>query len=587
MSLIFSIVLTDPWDQLSYRQTIAETYPTFSTVFFSVGNALFGGIARDPEALDDIYYYDPVQKVAVCTDALITNRQELLAQLDIPDSPALNSAKLLYHAYQKWGQDFMTHLDGDFSVVIWDETKNQVLACRDRMGVRPLYYHHSETGIAHTTYHALLLPLLPKIEYDPVYRRNMIARGLTWGAPFYEGTAYQGIKMIKHAHKQVYSALSLTQDLYWDLAVNPLATVTSLKEAREQFSTLLKEAVKKYMAPHEKISLEVSGGIDSGGVACLARYSFQDKPMIALSNQGSSRKRTDSPLKDEFPYAKALCEKLNIPIKGVVEEDYVDENDSLAIIKWLKGAVTHNFPIYHYPFYTNAKAFGAKVIFSGHGGDEYVSSQAGSLLPELKKEGRWARFLFERIWGLRIENCRTVILRWIKGKKRHGKENRFEGKKDLLKASFPEEWVTHIYTNQFDLSLQSTAKLRELFYYNGNGAQGMQGRLETSYLVAQLYGLHYIYPLLDWKLVQYYHHLPVNYKRRNGRGRYLFCQALAPFFPKHHLKLNTKRLGTPPSGKALPQVVPTRRDDGTWPESLKVYLKLSESQQKTLDLSLS
>ena len=48
------------------------------------------------------------------------------------------------HAYEEWGSECVLHLSGMFAFVIWDRRREQLFAARDRMGIKPFYYFHSD-----------------------------------------------------------------------------------------------------------------------------------------------------------------------------------------------------------------------------------------------------------------------------------------------------------------------------------------------------------------------------------------------------------------------------------------------------------
>ena len=52
-----------------------------------------------------------------------------------------SDTETIVHAYEEYGLDFVNHLRGMFAIAIWDERKNQTILIRDRLGVKPLYYH--------------------------------------------------------------------------------------------------------------------------------------------------------------------------------------------------------------------------------------------------------------------------------------------------------------------------------------------------------------------------------------------------------------------------------------------------------------
>src|SRR5262249_4262336 len=40
------------------------------------------------------------------------------------------------------GLDFIHQLEGDFGIALWDGEQEQLVLARDRVGVKPLYFHH-------------------------------------------------------------------------------------------------------------------------------------------------------------------------------------------------------------------------------------------------------------------------------------------------------------------------------------------------------------------------------------------------------------------------------------------------------------
>ncbi|MBS1975364.1 MAG: asparagine synthetase B, partial [Bacteroidetes bacterium] len=53
-------------------------------------------------------------------------------------------SEVLIAAYAKWGADCIQYFRGMFAFAIWDRQERELFLCRDRMGVKPLYYYIDE-----------------------------------------------------------------------------------------------------------------------------------------------------------------------------------------------------------------------------------------------------------------------------------------------------------------------------------------------------------------------------------------------------------------------------------------------------------
>jgi asparagine synthetase B (glutamine-hydrolysing) len=85
--------------------------------------------------------------IVVALDGVIYNTEELRELEDVAPGRRLSSGQLIALAYQKWGADCVTRLNGDFALAIYDRKQEVLFCARDRLGIRPFYYAQLDDAI--------------------------------------------------------------------------------------------------------------------------------------------------------------------------------------------------------------------------------------------------------------------------------------------------------------------------------------------------------------------------------------------------------------------------------------------------------
>ncbi len=179
----------------------------------------------------------------------IYNYQALEAKVqDIHEFQSGSDCEVLLPLYRKYGLDIMSKLlDGEFALVMHDQTTDKVMAVRDPMGIRPMFYGYTKEdhAIAFASTAKSLMPMCDEI------------------FPFPPGHYYDGEKFV------CYNDLSLSQ------AMVP-ATVD---EATKGIHDRLVAAVEKRIHADAPLGYLLSGGLDSSLVCAIAKKNHPDVPM--------------------------------------------------------------------------------------------------------------------------------------------------------------------------------------------------------------------------------------------------------------------------------------------------------------------
>jgi asparagine synthase (glutamine-hydrolysing) len=188
----------------------------------------------------------------------------------------------IIHLYEERGLDFLQELEGDFAIAIWDADRLQLALCRDRVGVKPLYFYHQNGRIIFGSEIKAILQH-PSVEAD--IDEESLYHYLTFLTTPAPQTLFKGIQKLPAGHMLVIGRdgrAKITQ--YWD-ALPPPSSARRFPqngmdedEARAEVMRLLRESITKRMMADVPFGVFLSGGVDSSAnVALMAEQ--MDRPV--------------------------------------------------------------------------------------------------------------------------------------------------------------------------------------------------------------------------------------------------------------------------------------------------------------------
>lgn len=180
-----------------------------------------------------------------------------------------SDTECIVHAYESWGEDCLSHLNGMFAFALWDSKNQRLLVARDRTGIKPLYYAqlHDTFYFASELKALLAHPDLPR-ELD----EYALDEYLTFEYVPAPRTILRHVKKLPPGHAISYHAGELRVWSYWDQQLERSERTpanSSFDELAMQFRQVLKEAVRGEMLSDVPLGVFLSGGVDSSAVAAL------------------------------------------------------------------------------------------------------------------------------------------------------------------------------------------------------------------------------------------------------------------------------------------------------------------------------
>jgi asparagine synthase (glutamine-hydrolysing) len=203
-------------------------------------------------------------------DGRLDNRDDLRLQLrrdvaaDVND--VVTDVALAMVAYERWGLDAFARLAGDWSLAVYDAAQRAVVLASDYMGVRPLYYWRTDRTLAWSSSLAALVELSGLgSDLDPQYVLGQLV-----GLPEPDLTPYRGVVSLSPAHALVQQATGeWSKTRFWRCGLGRI-DYAQHSQYVEHFRHVFTRAVRARLRAAGPVWCEVSGGLDSSSVACVA-----------------------------------------------------------------------------------------------------------------------------------------------------------------------------------------------------------------------------------------------------------------------------------------------------------------------------
>lgn len=187
----------------------------------------------------------------------LTGRGIFIVKGDVPE--------ICLKGYREYGEDFFKKINGTFALALWDGKERKAILCRDKIGVKPLYYTLFKNKIF---FGSTIQDVLENSGIEAVVTTEGLCEIFALG-PAKSRTAdiFQGISEVIPAQYVVFQKGKLQKRIYWKL--ESFKHKDSFPETVEKTAWLIKDAVKRQMQADVPICTFLSGGIDSSLVTAI------------------------------------------------------------------------------------------------------------------------------------------------------------------------------------------------------------------------------------------------------------------------------------------------------------------------------
>jgi asparagine synthase (glutamine-hydrolysing) len=320
------------------------------------------------------------------------------------------------HLYERYGHDAPTHMRGMFAAAIWDRREHSLFLCRDRFGVKPVYYHHAPDGTL--IFASEIKAILAANGIRPQLNISALPDFLANHAPSGHDTLFSGIKRLPAGHTLTWKDGQVEIRRYWDLSFEPDPTLAKAPEAEivERYRDGFREAVRLRLMADVPLGMFLSGGIDSAAITAMMSELVDDQ-IKTFSVAFAEREA------NELKYARLVAQRYQTDHHEVVVSPS-EFFEALPRLVWHEDEPPAHPSSIALFFVSRLAAERVKVVLTGEGSDEtlagynryratvmqmQVGSVYESVVPDALREVVREQ-IDERTWGRLWQRLSRTIL---------------------------------------------------------------------------------------------------------------------------------------------------------------------------------
>ena len=422
-----------------------------------------------------------------------------------------SDTEVLLHAYLEWKTDAFSRLNGIFAFAIWEKRERRLTLCRDRLGVKPLFFAPIRNGL---TFGSTIDTVLCHPEIEPALDEDGLRTLLLLGpARPPESGVFRQISSLMPGHFAVLTPEAFTDHTYWRLEAHEHED--DLPTTIKRTHTLICDAARRQLVSDVPLACFLSGGLDSSILSMLAAkdYAARGETLHTWSvdyrdNNKYFTKSIFQPNSDDS-YIDQMVDFLGTHHHRVVLEPealcaaLLPATDARA----LPGMADVDSSLLL--FCAAVKRGGTTVCLSGECADELFGGYPWYHREEILFEDT---FPWSRSVGLRLGLLTPDAVR-------NG-----------------EEFVRQHYRDTCDRAPKlssddkKAARMREMFVLNLDWF--MATLLDRKDRMSMYSGLEVRVPFCDHRIVEYAYNMPWDFKSLEGREKGIVRRAFADELPK-------------------------------------------------------
>jgi asparagine synthase (glutamine-hydrolysing) len=465
--------------------------------------------------------------------------------------------EVLVQLYAVYGKACLNKLNGQFAFAIWDKQKEELFMGRDRVGIRPLFYHYQSGQFTFASE-------IKSIFENPSIKREISKEGLSQVFTFWTSitpaSVFTGIEELSPGHCLTWNSSGLKIEKFWELSFTNKNYGLSLENYLETFDDLFRSSTRLRLRADVEVAAYLSGGIDSSATVSYIKQIEPDVLNTFSITFGEKDFDESSYQNDAVKYFNTNHHSIRCDAKDIAE--YFPKVVWHSEIPMIRTAPT--------PMYLLSKLVrenNIKVVITGEGADEMLAGY--NIFKESEVRRFWSRnpdssfrpLLLTKLYPYlpQMQNSNPKMLKMFFGFKLEDTENPFyshllrwnnsghiskylhESYKVTPNGHDPFEPVLNILPNGFQKwdSLDKAQWLESNIFMSGyllstqGDRMGMANSIEGRY------------PFLDYRLIEFLATVPPTLKLKGLQEKYLLKKLVKDKIPSSILERSKQAYRAP------------------------------------------
>lgn len=479
-----------------------------------------------------------------------------------------SDTEVIVQLYACYGKAALSKMNGQFVFAIWDKKDKTLFIARDRVGIRPLFYHFKNGEF---TFGSEIKAIFENKVIDREFNNASLSQVFTFWTAITPNTVFKDIYELSPGHCMTVSPKGIEISKFWELTFHTDFRFKSVNEAAEEFDSLFTDAVKVRLRADVEVAAYLSGGIDS---TVTTAYIKKIEPSVLHTFSIGFQENEF----DETKYQLEASKYLDTDHKSIQCTSKEIAEDFPKVIWHSESPMMRTAPVPMYQLSRFVRKNNIKVVITGEGADEMLAGY--DIFKETEIRNFWAKYpgskyrplLLRKLYPYipQIRDASPMMLKMFYGFKLEDTQNPFYS--HLLRWNNAAHIRKH-FSPLIAQELNGYNPISEVEKILPLGFNTWGSLAKAQWLESTIFMSGYLlssqgdrvgmgnsvegrYPFLDYRIIEFCASLPPEYKLKGLTEKYLLKKVVKGKIPESIVKRSKQAYRAPISSTFLKHDAP-------------------------------